>query len=95
MKKRVKVLAILFTVLLLLTSLVELGALSDIWHDYASPRLLGEELPRALESLPWWSACAQEWSIVSITEAVRVLGLLVLILVLAFTPSSTAPRSQA
>lgn len=50
--------AIVLHVLLLLLAVVDLGVLSDIWKDYASPRLMQQyEIYR----LPWWTRCEGEW----------------------------------
>jgi len=94
MKRGVRLAAILLASLLVLASLAEWGALFDIRHDYASRKLLRDELPGALVALPWWSACDQEWSIVTTTEAIRLPGALLLLVLLSLARSTPAARGD-
>lgn len=41
-------------------------ALHDIFHDYASPKVLREQARIAPETLPDWTACPLEWRVVGI-----------------------------
>ena len=41
-------------------------ALHDIYHDYASPKVLYEQARIPPETLPGWTACPLEWRIVRI-----------------------------
>ena len=41
-------------------------ALHDIFHDYASPKVLQEQAQLAPGTLPDWTACPLEWRVVGI-----------------------------
>lgn len=41
-------------------------ALHDIFHDYASPKVLQEQADLASRQLPEWTACPLEWRIIGI-----------------------------
>lgn len=82
--KTITVVALLFSLFVLLFSFIELAALHDINNDYVSQEILTDFEITSSVSLPDWTKTEGEWQIVTISLFLRFLFLIFNISVLTY-----------
>lgn len=89
-------LSLIITVGMLVLSLAELPALTDIYHDYVSETVLRRFQVPLTSALPGWTKTPGEWSIVSMAFCLKVVGAIAnLVLLVLIIRNSVGPGPDA